>query len=204
MIGIISYGSGNIRAIAGIYHRLNTPFKIVEDPTELANYDRLILPGVGAFDETMKLLRHRGWVESLQYLVLQKKIPILGVCVGMQILARTSEEGSESGLAWIDGSVQKLSIENLTSKPYLPHMGWNSLSVVNHHPILHGVDAEQGFYFLHSYRFVCDNPTHVLANSQYGEEFPCVIAKDNVFGFQFHPEKSHQNGITVFKNFSRI
>lgn len=204
MIGIISYGSGNIRAIAGIYHRLNTPFKIVEQPSELASFDRLILPGVGAFDETMKLLRNRGWIDALQPMILEQKVPILGVCVGMQILGRNSEEGSEAGLQWIEGSVRKLSVEKLTTKPFLPHMGWNSVEVVNQHPILDGIDVEKGFYFLHSYRFVCDNPAQNLANAHYGEEFPCVIAKDNVFGFQFHPEKSHQNGVTVFRNFSRI
>ena len=150
MIGIVNYGSGNIQAIANIYSRLNIPTKIITEPSELYEVDKLILPGVGAFDETMKQLIGSGLKEELDKLVLHEKKPILGICVGMQIMAESSEEGTLVGLGWIKGRVKKFDISWFKQKPYLPHMGWNTIKPKIEHPIFLNLDPEQGFYFVHS------------------------------------------------------
>lgn len=204
MITIIDYGSGNIYAIANIYKRLNIEYTITNDPTILRVAEKLILPGVGDFDETMMLLGNLGIKDTLDELVIEKKIPILGVCVGMQILGNSSEEGVLKGFGWIKGSVRKLDISGLKSKPYLPHMGWNTINPVHCNPIFSNIEPENGFYFLHSYYFDCENKSDILATTSYGIEFPSAINHENVYGFQFHPEKSHQNGVELFKNFANL
>jgi glutamine amidotransferase len=201
MITLIDYGSGNIHAIANIYKRLNIPFKMTFNPEELLKAEKLILPGVGDFDETMKLFEKNGVKEALNEAVVHKKIPILGVCVGMQIMGNSSEEGELNGFGWIKGKVRRLSTENLNQKPHLPHLGWNSVSFDPESFLFKEVGGEQGFYFLHSYYFDCEDTTNIYATTQYGDEFASAINRQNVFGVQFHPEKSHKNGIRIFKNF---
>lgn len=204
MIGIVNYGSGNIQAIANIYSRLNIQTKIITEPSELHEADKLILPGVGAFDETMKQLIESGLKEELNKLVVLQQKPILGICVGMQIMAESSEEGNLAGLGWIKGKVKKFDISSFTHKPYLPHMGWNTITPKIDHPIFSNLDAEQGFYFVHCYYFECIDESNVLATSDYGIEFSSAVYNNNIFGMQFHPEKSHSNGIQLLENFAKL
>lgn len=204
MIGIINYGSGNIEAIANIYNRLNIEATIISDPSHLKNADKLILPGVGAFDETMNLLVNSGLKEELDNLVLHSKIPILGICVGMQIMAQASDEGIEPGLGWIAGHVKKFDKTLFRQKPNIPHMGWNSITPKLVHPILKDISEEQGFYFVHSYYFECTEESNILATTDYGIEFSSAVCQSNIFGMQFHPEKSHSNGIKLLENFAKL
>lgn len=204
MIGIVNYGSGNIQAIANIYYRLNIPFKIIEDPNELAKTDKIILPGVGAFDSTMKRLIDSGFKTVLDEEVLEKKKPILGVCVGMQILSNGSEEGELPGLGWIKGKVKKFDINKLRDKPTLPHMGWNTMESKFNHDVFKNLNHELGFYFVHSYYFESEDSKNVLGTSIYGDEFASAVVNNHILGMQFHPEKSHFNGIQLLKNFANL
>lgn len=204
MIHIIDYGSGNIQAIANIYNRLNIPYQVTKDLNKLSKAEKLILPGVGDFDETMILLKKSKIKDVLDEVVLVKKKPILGVCVGMQILGKASEEGCEDGFGWIDGTVKKLDSTALLAKPYLPHMGWNNVELPKFHSLFENVDLKSGFYFLHSYYFSCNNNEDILAFTDYGESFASAINHENIFGVQFHPEKSHENGINLFKNYANL
>ncbi|MDC6362078.1 MULTISPECIES: imidazole glycerol phosphate synthase subunit HisH [Flavobacteriaceae] len=204
MIKIVNYGSGNIQAILNIYKQLNIQCVVADNPSQLLGATKLILPGVGAFDETMQELLNSGFLAELNRLVLENKVPILGVCVGMQILANKSEEGKLPGLGYIDGEVKKFDKSLFTQKPYLPHLGWNSIKTKREHPILDNVDFEQGFYFLHTYYFACNSENDVLATTEYSLEFSSAVNHQNIFGMQFHPEKSHDNGIQLFKNFANL
>lgn len=204
MIAIINYGSGNVGAIANIYKQLKIPHIVTGDLRELAEAERYILPGVGAFDATMRYLNKSGMVEMLNEQVLEKKKKVMGICVGMQILADSSDEGELSGLGWIPGRVRAIDPATLTSNPKLPHMGWNSIKPGAGAKLFDGIDAEQGFYFLHSYYFDAAASEHVAATVEYGTELTCAVARENVYGMQFHPEKSHANGVRVFRNFAEL
>ena len=204
MITIINYGSGNVAAIANAYKRLNIDYVVASKPNELCLGSKLILPGVGAFDKTMELLNSSGLTDELNQLVLTKKIPILGVCVGMHVMANKSEEGNLKGLGWFDASVKKLDVSVLNQKPYLPHMGWNSVKSHLNHDLFNDVDLNKGYYFLHSFYFSCNNLNNVLASTFYGYDFPSVVNVGNIYGVQFHPEKSHSNGLNLFANFANL
>ena len=204
MIAIIDYGSGNIQAIKNIYKTLKIECKFVSEPNQLTGVDKIILPGVGAFDEAMTQLNKSGLREVLDSMVLEKKVPVLGVCVGMQIMASSSDEGSLDGLGWFDAKVKLFDESIFNRKPKLPHMGWNEILPKKEDPILTSIDFEKGYYFLHSYYFECHDEKDVLATTNYGDIFHCAINKDNMYGFQFHPEKSHSNGINLFKNFAEL
>jgi glutamine amidotransferase len=204
MIAIIDYGSGNIAAIANIYKQLKVPFLITSDLGELSKADRYILPGVGAFDATMRYLNDSGMVATLNEQVLVNKKKVLGICVGMQVLAESSDEGSLAGLGWIKGRVRQIDSSLIPANPKLPHMGWNSVKPKTDAILFTGVDVEQGFYFLHSYYFDATDVADVVATVHYGKELPCAVAHGNVFGMQFHPEKSHANGVAVFRNFAEL
>lgn len=204
MIAIVDYGSGNIQAVKNIYDRLNIKSYFATSPDQLLDATKIVLPGVGSFDQAMAQLESSGMKEKLDDLVLNKNIPILGVCVGMQIMAKNSEEGVLAGLGWIDATVQLFDENILKIKPKLPHMGWNSIEVNKKHSILDGVDLGKGFYFLHSYHLLAKNMNDVLCFTYYGARFHSAINSRNIFGFQFHPEKSHFNGIQIFKNFAEL
>ena len=206
MITIVDFGSGNVAAISNIYKRLNLPYSVASSPQELLCATKLILPGVGAFDQTMLRLNSLGFTDVLNEMVLHKKTPILGVCVGMQVMAKSSEEGELSGFGWIDATVNKLDEAELERKPYLPHMGWNAVELCDHPhaKLLEGIDVEKGFYFLHAYYFSCNNPFDRLCFTDYGLTFTSAVASGNIYGVQFHPEKSHLNGIKLFQNFASI
>lgn len=203
MITIVNYGLGNIRAFANVYKRLGTNVTIASHADDLKNASKIILPGVGAFDYAMKLLNNSGMRGELERRVLDNKIPVLGICVGMQMLAKSSEEGVLQGLGWIDGSVIRFR-SDLEKTTRLPHMGWNTITPVSENPLLNGFDSTSRFYFLHSYYFVCNNETDVIAKSEYGEEFASGISNSNIYGIQFHPEKSHSNGIRLLDNFAKL
>ncbi len=202
MIAILGYGLGNIKAFSNIYRELNIPCVVAEDRATLAAADRIILPGVGSFDHAMQRLKASGLYETLEEAVVGLGKPVLGICVGMQMLARSSDEGSEPGLGWIDGEVAKITFPEGMPRGLLPHMGWSTITPRADEPLLEGLDAEMGFYFLHSYRFVCNDPADVIATADYAMPFHCAVRRGNVHGVQFHPEKSHHNGIRLLKNFA--
>lgn len=204
MIAIVDYGSGNVAAIADIFKHLKLPHDITRDHARLRAADRYILPGVGAFDTTMRTLRESGLVDLLNEQVLVKGKNILGICVGMQILGDFSEEGKLPGLGWISGQIRRIDATLIPGRTKLPHMGWNSVRLSQPSPLFEGVDLERGFYFLHSYYFATENQKTVIATVEYGGSLPCGVTQGNVFGLQFHPEKSHTNGVAVFRNFANL
>ena len=204
MIAIVDYGSGNIQAIKNIYKKLKIECVFASEPGDLEGTTKIILPGVGAFDEAMTQLSRSGMREILDMMVLEQNIPVLGICVGMQIMAKSSDEGKLEGLSWFDAQVKLFDESKLKHKPKLPHMGWNEIVPTLNHSIFDSIDIEKGFYFLHSYFFSCNNKNDVLAEANYGGNFHCAVNKNNIFGFQFHPEKSHSNGINLFKNFAEL
>jgi glutamine amidotransferase len=204
MITIIDYGSGNIKAIANIYEKLNIDYSIAKSPEQVVGAKKIFLPGVGAFDETISKLDSTGFREVLDIEVLQNKVPIIGICVGMQILAESSEEGSLNGLGYIKGKVKKIDASLLNQKPRLPHLGWNSIEINRPSELLKNIDPEFGFYFLHTYYFECADNNDVLTTTTYGKPFASAVNHENVYGIQFHPEKSHQNGITLLHNFAKL
>lgn len=201
MIGIIDYGLGNVRAFANVYKHLNMPHKFVKHAGDLSGCTRIILPGVGAFDYAMQCLENSGLRGELSELVLDKAVPVLGICVGMQMLARASEEGTSPGLGWIDGVVKKFDVAALPKGTFLPHMGWNEAVPVQPSPLFHGLDERASFYFLHSFYFDCSDGNNVIATTDYGGRFSSAVSAGNIFGVQFHPEKSHNCGIQLLKNF---
>ncbi|MDF2454814.1 MAG: hisH [Cytophagaceae bacterium] len=204
MITIIDYGSGNIRAIGNIYDRLKIDYTIAQSPEQVLGAEKLFLPGVGAFDETIRMLDQTGFRKALDKEVLQNKVPIMGICVGMQILADSSEEGSLPGLGYIKGKVKQIDKSLLKEKPKCPHMGWNSVVVNRQSALLDNIEPELGFYFLHSYYFDCDHQEDILTTTYYGKSFASAVHRDNVYGVQFHPEKSHHNGVHLLHNFALL
>jgi glutamine amidotransferase len=201
MITIISYGSGNIKSFVNIYKKFGIKVRIAEKESDLNNDEKIIIPGVGSFDETMEKINKSGMRDKLDFYALKKKIPILGICVGMQIMGKSSEEGSLPGLNWIDGTVKKFP-QNLNFK--VPHMGWNLIKKKKRSKILEDLDEDSRFYFLHSFYFQTISKDHVLAQTFYNFEFSSIINFENIYGIQFHPEKSHLTGLTILKNFINL
>lgn len=204
MIGIIEYGSGNVAAIMNILRQREIPHILSGDPSILRTADRYILPGVGAFDPTMATLRRSGLVDLLHDEVIEKGKKVLGICVGMHLLAEGSDEGTLPGLGWIKGRVRKIDTSHINHPPHLPHMGWNSLHLDAGSPLFAEVDIERGFYFLHSYFFDAADPAQVTARVEYGDRIPCAVEYENIYGMQFHPEKSHSNGMRLLQNFAEL
>jgi len=204
MIGIVDYGSGNVTAIENILNRLNEPHLRVSQPDHFASAARLILPGVGAFDAVMHQLQGSGLLDPLNVAVCENRTLVMGICVGMQILADESEEGQHKGLGWVPGRVTRLDVSGLERPPFLPHMGWNAIRAPADSPLFQSVDQDFGFYFLHSYRFECADPADEMAVADYGGDFTVAVRRDNVYGVQFHPEKSHRNGVALISNFARL
>jgi glutamine amidotransferase len=204
MITIIDYGVGNIFAFQNVYKRLNIPTRIAKTVKDLENADKLILPGVGHFDYAMSQLNSSGMRKRLDEIVIIEKKPIIGICVGMQMMARKSDEGTVAGLGWIEADVKKFDPSTIEFHTKLPHMGWNDVKPTLNHPLFDGLEKDAIFYFLHSYYFNCNNNNEIISTSIYGIKFPSSVQHDNIYGIQFHPEKSHSNGERLLHNFAKL
>jgi glutamine amidotransferase len=204
MIVIVNYGLGNVQAIANIYRRLGLPVRIAGTAEELADAPKIILPGVGAFDWAMTRLNESGMREVIDDLVLGKGRPVLGICVGMQMMTERSDEGVLPGLGWIAGEVRKFDESLTTSTSPLPHMGWNDVQPTGYDSLFRGLEADPRFYFLHSYYVAPRRDADILAVTQYQLGFASAVRAGNVFGAQFHPEKSHGWGIRLLQNFAEL
>ena len=202
MISIINYGLGNISAFANIYRSLGIQHCIASTPDDLLTASHLILPGVGSFDWAMQKLDASGMRPMLDDLVLSKRIPVLGICVGMQMMANSSEEGNSSGLGWISGHVRRFDSSLFSSRTALPHMGWNNI-LINPNPLFNTV-LDKSFYFLHSYHFDPSSRDYIIAEAEYGLRFSAAINNQNIYGVQFHPEKSHISGVKILENFASL
>jgi glutamine amidotransferase len=203
MIGIINYGLGNLNSIQNIISHVGGSSKIINHPDDIGDYDQYILPGVGAFDQGVNGLQANKWIDKLEKRILIDKVPLLGICLGMQLLCRSSEEGKLNGLGWIDAEVKKFSFtENQNLK--VPHMGWNTVRVTKQNLLIQEDGLERRFYFVHSYYVECNDRANVLATSFYGHDFDASFSKGNIYGVQFHPEKSHKFGMQIIKNFIKI
>lgn len=204
MITLIDYGVGNINAFVNVYKRVDVPVKIAKTKEDLIGAQKLILPGVGHFDYAMTQLNKSGMRETLDKLVLVDKIPVIGICVGMQMMANSSDEGTMEGLKWIDASVRKFDESKINQVTRLPHMGWNDVKPVKDISLFKGLENEAIFYFLHTYYFECNNPNDVMALTEYGGEFASAAHHENIYGIQFHPEKSHSYGEILLHNFAKL
>ena len=203
MIKIVDYGLGNILAFQNVFKRLNLSVGIAKTAADLTDATKLVLPGVGAFDQAMRLLDDSGMREALDDCVIARGVPVLGVCVGMQILADSSEEGQAAGLGWIRGRVKafrSLRVDDLL----VPHMGWNDVTPATQSGLFGQLGTEPRFYFLHSFYFECAEPRHVAAVTHYGVDFASAVHRDNIYGVQFHPEKSHQFGARLLQSFAAL
>jgi len=204
MIVIIDYNMGNIGSIVNMLRRINVEVKSSSAPDELAKADKLILPGVGAFDHGMNHLSDLGLLPVLNDLVLTKKIPILGICLGMQLLTKKSEEGSLGGLGWIDAKTVRFQFDPAQNSLKIPHMGWNNVTPKEKEPFFTDIDQDTRYYFCHSFHVECDNQDDILAETHHGINFTSAIKRDNIMGVQFHPEKSHRFGIQLLRHFTAI
>jgi glutamine amidotransferase len=201
MIAIVDYGLGNLVSVKNMLKKLGVKAVITDKADEINSSPKLILPGVGSFDNGMNLIRQKNLLEVLNQKVLVEKIPVLGICLGMQLLAGCSEEGKEKGLGWIDAEVIKFKFDDNNLK--IPHMGWNYINVKKENPLIHKNDKHR-FYFVHSYYVKCKDDKDVLATCNYGFDFTCMVNHNNIFGAQFHPEKSLKFGMELLNNFSNL
>jgi len=202
MIAIVDYGMGNVRSVMNALAWIGEDAEVTDDPRALDDADRLILPGVGAFGDAMENLRRRGLVEALHRQVQEKGKPFLAVCLGLQLLAKTStEHGAHEGLGWLDADVVRFDVGDRALK--IPHMGWNDVAPDQEHALFTGLRRDQFvFYFVHSFHIVCRNAGDVAATCTYGRPFTAAVGRDNVFATQFHPEKSQDSGIQILTNFA--
>jgi imidazole glycerol-phosphate synthase subunit HisH len=201
MIVIVDYGMGNLSSIQNMLRRIGIKSLISSLPADIRDASKLILPGVGAFDNGMKNIAEKGILPVLNEMATIKRIPILGICLGMQLLTRRSDEGSLAGLGWINADTHRFKFDAARTDLKIPHMGWNSTLAKKEHPLCSGLDTETRFYFVHSFHVVCDNPEDVLMQTHYGYDFTSAIQNENIMGTQFHPEKSHKYGMQLLKNF---
>jgi glutamine amidotransferase len=204
MIHVVDYGLGNVQAFLTLYKRLGFEATRAKTAVDLVGASKIILPGVGAFDHAIELLDQSGMRPTLETLVLQEKVPVLGICVGMQILASSGDEGRLPGLGWVPGKVRSFRSDERSASLPLPHMGWNDVHSKPRLPIFAGLESDARFYFLHSYFFECDEPSHDAATASYGLDFSCAVSAGNIYGVQFHPEKSHHFGTKLLKNFAEL
>ena len=202
MIQIIDYGLGNTGSIFNMLKKIGVESEIVDNPIKLNDGSKYILPGVGSFDNGMKLLKNNNWIEKLNELIILKKNPILGICLGMQLMTKSSEEGIIPGLSWIDADVKKFSFKDNNLK--IPHMGWNNVNPIKNNKLFYKLNNQSRFYHVHSYYVLLNDSSNEIALTNYSKEFTSSFQKDNIFGVQFHPEKSHKYGMQLLSNFSKI
>ncbi len=200
MIGILDFGLGNIASISNMYKRMGINNIICRHDNDLNKSNKFILPGVGSFDNAMQKVKKSSFFPILEHKVLKEKNPILGICLGMQILFKKSEEGQLPGLGWVDGEVKKIKSSNLI----LPHMGWNNVKIKNKVKLITNLTKNTKFYFIHSYVVKLKNKKYEILETHYGEDFTSSFAFKNFYGVQFHPEKSHKHGMKILKNFCEI
>lgn len=205
MITIIDYGMGNLGSIKNMFKYIGVDAIIESDVDKIKNASKILLPGVGSFDTAMKKINESDLKEVLNEKALKEQVPVLGICLGMQLLTNSSEEGVLEGLGWIDEKI--ISFKDRIDKKYrVPHMGWNIVNKSNDSILTHGFEEfdETRFYFVHSYFVKVQDEKNSILKTSYGIEFDSAIAKDNIMGVQFHPEKSHKFGMRIFENFARI
>lgn len=203
MITIVDYGMGNLGSVKNMFKRIGVESKISSEISEIDKASKLLLPGVGSFDAAMTLLNSNGFKEILDHKVLREKTPILGICLGMQLLTRKSEEGLLPGLGWISADTIKFNFDQQFEFK-IPHMGWNSVNIIKENGLTKDLMEEPKFYFVHSYKVHCDNSDDVIGTTNYGANFHSMISHENIYGAQFHPEKSHKYGMQILQNFAEI
>lgn len=203
MIAIINYGLGNLTSIQNMFRRLGVDTVITDDKQKISDASKLLLPGVGHFKRGMENLNNTGIGELVNREVLEKGKPILGICLGAQLMTQYSEEGDVKGLGWVDAITVRFDSGKLGKLP-VPHMGWTDIAVKRENALLQNLPEEPRFYFVHSYHFLFSQQEEVTATAHYGYEFACSFNKGNIYGAQFHPEKSHKFGMKVLENFSKI
>ena len=201
-VTIIDYGMGNLGSIANMLKQIGVEAEVTNDPQRIESAERLILAGVGAFDAGMQRLHDLNLIPLMEQKVLEQKTPFIGICLGMQLLSRGSEEGQLPGLGWLDAETLKFNIRDGAKRLRVPHMGWNEISVQREHALLRDLGEEPRFYFVHSYYVNCLDKDAVLASTDYGLQFHSVLGKGNILGTQFHPEKSHRYGRKILENFA--
>jgi glutamine amidotransferase len=201
MTTIVDYGMGNLGSIQNMLKKLGEASIITSDPYVIEQADRLILPGVGAFDSGMIQLNESNLITSLNKRVLQDKVPILGICLGIQLMTKSSMEGKLNGLGWFDAHTIKFEIKEGTNKYVLPNMGWRKVAIRKEIPLFKGLEEDSWFYFVHNYHLVTDNEGLVSMTSEYGYDFVVSLNNENILGVQFHPEKSHKYGLRLLQNF---
>lgn len=204
MISIIDYGAGNLGSIANMLRKLGQPAIITSNPEDIKIAEKLILPGVGNFDYGMSKLQASGLIQILNEKVLKDNIPILGICLGAQLMTNKSEEGKIPGLGWFDAEVKKFSFPKEKSGLRIPHMGWNYVSIKKETPLSINLPAESKYYFVHSYYLKSNNPEDIFMTTNYGNDFVSALNHDKIYALQFHPEKSHKYGLKIFQNFLSI
>ncbi|WP_033068640.1 imidazole glycerol phosphate synthase subunit HisH [Thalassospira australica] len=204
MITIVDCGAGNIGSIVNMLNYLGIPSCVAEDKLQIAGADKLILPGVGAFDYGMDCLKKLDLIGPLNEAVQERKVPILGICLGMQLLCDGSDEGKSVGLGWIKGKAKRFDLSYSPENLRVPHMGWSELKLLRESRLFSNSDRQNRFYFVHSYHVCCDDPEDVVGTVSHGSDVTAVIEKSNVFGAQFHPEKSHRYGMQLFNSFARL
>jgi glutamine amidotransferase len=202
-ISIINYEMGNLFSIAKKVKQLGVPYEIISTAGEIAKAEKLILPGVGHFGKAMDNLRKLDLLNALQEVVLGHKTPVLGICLGMQLMAKSSEEGDAEGLSWFDAEVKKMTVSDKI-KFKIPHTGWNSIQIEKESILMRQIPDESEFYFVHAYYMQCRNKADILNTTFYDQRFVSAIEKENIFGVQYHPEKSHEIGQLLIQNFIKI
>jgi glutamine amidotransferase len=202
-IVIIDYNMGNLRSIQKRFERNNQYVQIASDIKAIEHADKIILPGVGHFQTAIKNIKDMNLWDILNYKVLEQKVPVLGICLGIQLMTKSSEEGNSYGFGWFDAEVKRFRIDNRL-KYKIPHIGWNNILIKKSDPLFKGIDENKKFYFVHSYHSVTNNESEVLALTEYEYLFVSALSKDNIFGVQFHPEKSHEQGDVILQNFFNL
>lgn len=204
MIIIVNYGMGNLGSILNMFVKAGAEAAISSNVREIEYADKLVLPGVGSFDNAMRNMDKLGLTAMLERKVIREKTPILGICLGMQLFTERSEEGKMRGLGWLKAKTVRFKFENTDVRLKIPHMGWNTVMRHKESCLLDGLGDEMRFYFIHSYHVVCERGEEALLKTSYGYEFISAVQKDNIIGVQFHPEKSHMYGMRLLKNFSSM